>query len=876
MRPFSTVGIPHKDILEGRLTMDVFAAKLWEVYKKRAPEDYHDSDVFFRKTYVTEGLNNLIKIAGKRLKGKGGDSVIQLQTPFGGGKTHSLIALYHKAKEWKANVVVIDGEVLGPKENTLWEEIERQLTGKVDKMKGRVSPGGEALRKLFEKHQPLLILLDEVIEHAVPASGVKVGESTLASQVLTFMRCITDTVRTLDKTFLVLTYPARTHYNAYGQRLLKQLQERSGRVEKVYTPIQDEEIYPVLRRRLFSNVNEKEAKDIVEKMLDYFEKEKILPEGVSKSGYRKKFLDCYPFQPEVIDILYKRWGTFPDFERTRGVLRLLSLIIYSLKEKNIPYIRVADFDLSNDEIKSELIKYIGPEYNGIIAQDITSSSSGAKKTDKGLGDAYTPFSFGTKVATTIFLYSFSGAAERGATISEIKLSSVDPSAPSSIVVEAISQLKENLFYLSDKGLYFTTQPNLNRILLTKMDSTSDEKLEEEEKNILAGNLKKEFLDIFLWSHESKDIPDTKNLKLVILKDQNEGKCKKLLVNYGNRPRVYRNTTIFLCPIDSERANFEDFLKRKLAWQLIEQDKTLSLTPEQRKDVKNRMKKAESEVRDHIRSLYRLVYLPTKDGIKNIDLGIPTYGSNISIDREIYERLRSEGEILEKFSPLTLKEKYLKQKDYVNTIDILGSFFKTPGEMRVFSDDVLRICISEGVQQGLFGLGDLENKKPVCRHFNEEFSPELVEGELLIKSELCKPQKELTDEQVKSYLDRIKDCKSTEEIKGIKEEIPWEYVLKERKDELEVAIEKRTQEIKGEVPPHAKNKYRSISLKLNVPTGKLADIVRIVNYIKSKFDKVNIKVEISSREGEISVSDYEDKIKEAVTQANVDVEEEELG
>jgi len=226
MKPFSSVAIPHKDILEGRLTMDVFAAKLWDVYKKRAPEDYRDSDVFFRKTYVTEGLTNLIKIAEKRLKGKGGDAVIQLQTPFGGGKTHSLIALYHKAKEWKANVVVIDGVALSPKNTMIWEEIERQLTGKIDKLKGKVSPGGEELRRLFEKHQPLLILLDEVIEYAIPASGIKVGDSSLASQVLTFMRIITDIVRSLDKTFLVLTYPTRTHYNSFGQSLLKQLQKK--------------------------------------------------------------------------------------------------------------------------------------------------------------------------------------------------------------------------------------------------------------------------------------------------------------------------------------------------------------------------------------------------------------------------------------------------------------------------------------------------------------------------------------------------------------------------------------------------------------------------------------------------------------------------
>jgi len=873
MKPFSTLAIPHKDILEGRLTMDVFAAKLWDVLKNRAPEDYQDPEIFFRKTFVTEGLTNLIKIAEKRLGGKGGDPVIQLQTPFGGGKTHSLIALYHKAKEWKAKVVVIDGVALSPKNDMLWEEIEKQLTGKVDKLKGKISPGGEELRSLFAKNQPLLILFDEIIEYTIPASGIKVGDSTLASQVLTFMRIITDIVRTLEKTLLVLTYPTRTHYNSYGQNLLKQLQERSGRVEKIYTPIQEDEVSSVIRRRLFSNINEKEIRNIIEKVLDYFEKEKILPEGISKSEYRKKFLKSYPFQPEVIDVLYKRWGSLPRFERTRGVLRLLSLLVHSLKDKKLPYIRLADFDLGNNEIKGELINYTGQEYNSIIAQDITSKNSGAKKIDKNLGDAYTPFSFGTKVATTIFMYSFSGATVRGASVGEVKLSSVDIEAPSSIVVDAILKLKENLFYLSDKGLFFDTEPNLNRILLTKMDTISDETLEDEEKNILAKFLTKEYFEIYLWPEKPQDIPDTKKMKLVILRDHDKEFLREILNNYGNRPRVYRNTITFLTPLDSEKTKFEDFLKRKLGWSLIENDKTLTLTTEQKKNVKERIKKAENESRDNLRELYRLLYIPARKGLHEIDLGIPTYGSNIPIDKEIYERLRSEGEILEKLSGLTLKEKYLKDRSFVNTIDILDTFSKTPGEMRIFSDVVLKDCIKEGVSQGLFGLGYLENGKPVCRYFKEEATPELVEGEILLKAELCRKKKELTEEQVRSYIEKIKKSNSVEEIKKVKEEIPWEYASEEIRVKIESEIEKKLKELKGE--DQQKEKYQSIYLKLNIPTGKLADIVRMVNYIKSKFDQVNVKIEISSEEGEMSISDYEDKIKEAFIQANVIVEEEEL-
>lgn len=838
MKPFSTIAIPHRDILEGRLTMDVFAADLWEVFRGRAAEEYQDPNIFFRKTYITDGLKNLLTITENRLKGKGGDPIIQLQTPFGGGKTHSLIALCHKTKEWGAKVVVIDGTALDPKEITIWEEIERQLTGKVEKLKGKTSPGREKLRELFDAHQPLLILMDEILEYTTKASGIKVGDSNLASQVLAFVQELTGTVKTLDKSLLVLTLPssALEHYDENAERLFQQLQKITGRMEKVYTPVHDEEIDHVIRRRLFSQIDEKEAKKVIEEFLDYAEREKILPEGVEKSNYRRRFMNSYPFQPEVVDVLYKRWGSFPTFQRTRGVLRLLSLVVYSLKDTQSPFIRLSDFDLRNDEIKRELIKHIGPEYSGIIAQDLTSRDAGAKKVDKSLGDAYTPFSFGSVATTTIFLYSFSGGPERGATISEVKLASSDLSVPSSIVVEAVSKLKENLFYISDEGLFFTNQPNLNRILLTKMEGIED--LKPEEKNLLTKSLTKEYFDIFLWPNNSKDIPDTRRLKLVT--QRNREKCKEFLENCGERPRVYRNTLIFLCPMESETINFESFLKKKLAWQLIEKDKTLRITGEQKKEIKDRVKKAEMEVRERIRGLYRTVLLPSKDKFKEIDLGIPTYGAETTIDKEIYERLRSEGEILEKLAPLSLKEKYLKDRDWVETKKVFESFFKTSGEIRIVSDEVLESCIKEGVRQGLFGVGDLENEKPMCRHFKTEFSPELVEGEILIKAELCEPPE-----------------------KGYKPIEPVSLVSKEGTTEMEGVVLGK------------KKKYRTIHLKLGVPTGKLSDIVRMIPYLKSKFNQVKVKVEISAQDGEIVISDYEDKIEETINQANVAIEEEKV-
>ncbi|MBT9164708.1 MAG: hypothetical protein DDT23_00712 [candidate division WS2 bacterium] len=867
MKPFSTVAIPHKDILEGRLTMDVFAADLWEVYKGRAPEEYLKSDIFFRKTYLTHGLKNLLEVAEKRLRGESGDSIIQLHTPFGGGKTHALIALYHKVKDWKAKVVVIDGTALDPKNDILWEEMEKQLTGKVEKLKGNTSPGKNNLREFFNAHQPLMILMDEILAYATKASGIQVGESSLASQVLTFIHELTATISTLPNSILFLTLPSShlEHYDEGAEKLFQQLQKITGRTEKIYSPVQEEEIAHIIRRRLFSNIVTDEAGDIVEGFLSYAERERLLPEGVEKSYYRDKFLDSYPFQPEVIDVLYKRWGSFPTFQRTRGVLRLLSLVVHSLKHTTRPYIRVADFDLKNDELRRELIKHIGNEYDSIIAQDITSAEAGSKKVDKSLGDAYLPYFFGSKVATSIFLYSFSGGPERGATISDIKLACSDMSTPSSIVVETVDKLIDTLFYISEQGLFFTNQPNLNHILLTRMDSLSSDMVKTEEKRIIFDNLKKDHFDIYIWPDNPKDIPDDRHLKLIVLRDSS--RAKEILHNYGERPRIYCNTLIFLCPLEGETIPFENYLKRKIAWQMIERDGTLRLSAEQKREVKSRRETSENEVRDRIRRLYRTIWLPVKDGLKELDLGIPTYKADASIVSEIYERLRSEGEILDKFSPIILKEKYLKNRDFVDTKSVNDSLYSTPGEIRIINENVLANSIKEGVKIGLFGAGYKENSKPKCTNFKDDYSPSLVEGEVLIIPDLCEPQKPLTvtEEQLQKLIVEIRSTKTPSELNEVEKKLPLDLMSQEMRDKIYVEVKKRRDEL-----PTDRKVYKNINLELNVPQGKISDVAKMVGFIKTKFQDVNTSINISATNGEIPISDYENTVEETIKQANIQI------
>ncbi len=379
MTAFHTIAVPHEDILAGRLTIDVFAADLWEVHKGRAPDEYRDPVHFFQKTYQTEGLSHLLDVVAKRLRGEGGDPVIQVQTPFGGGKTHALIAMYHKAAEWDANQVVVVGE-----------------------------------------------------------------------------------------------------------------------------------------------------------FLDYAVGESLLPAGVEPSQYRRRFEASYPFLPEVVDVLYQRWGSFPSFQRTRGVLRLLSLVVHALKDQAIPYITLADFDLANQEIRRELLKHIGPEFDSVVASDISGEEAGGRKVDGELGAAYQGLRLGTRVATSIFLYSFSGGVERGATLGEVKRSATTLNNPASVVAEAVELLRGRLFYLQQQSgkVFFTNQPNLNRILLTRMENIEAPAVAAEEEALLKERVGGKRLKVFPWPTSDADIPDSPDLKLILLQERDDALMQAILKQKG--------------------------------------------------------------------------------------------------------------------------------------------------------------------------------------------------------------------------------------------------------------------------------------------------------------------------------------------------------
>lgn len=839
MKAFHTIAIPHKDILQGNLTLDVFAADLHEVSLNRGPDEYKDPEIFFQKTYLTDGLKNLLTIVEKRISGKGGDPVIHLQTPFGGGKTHSLIALYHKAKEWNAKTVVIVGEKIEATD-TLWGLIEKQLTGKNERFKDQIAPGGESIKELIQAHQPVIILMDEVLQYVTRAAAVKVGASNLAAQTIAFMQAFTESISGIPKAALLLSLPSSVpeHYDENAEQLFSKLQKVVGRVEKIHTPVEESEITKIIRRRLFASVDETNAKKIVNNYVEYLERENLLPSGILASEYRDLFLTSYPFIPEVVDVLYKRWGTFPQFQRTRGVLRLLAQVIASVKTSNKAYLTLADFNLANQEIRQDLIKHIESTFNGVIASDITDKNSGAVKVDNELGSAYQGLSLGSRTATTIFMYSHSGGTVNGATVSEIKRSATTIENVSALIDSAFDKLEKELFFLQKFGdrYFFSNQPNLNKILITHMENIKSQDLEELEKSLLLEKIKSNALKVYLWEEKSANISDDDNLKLIILKKENKELLHELIKKKGQSPRTKSNTVFCLFPTELDKGSFTNLLRKKIAYELVQKAPNLNLSNDQKKEIKKELEKLESSLFEALRKYYRMIAIPNKDSFKELDLGIPTYGDNKSLVDEIYDKLISEGEILEKVAPIVLKTKYLGNNDFVSTAAIYQSTLSTPGEFRIANKSVLESSIVQGVQIGMFGLGELTDNKPICNFFKQSSTVYLNTTEIIIKENICAEQKKPF--VVETPITQTTDVPTTVQIDSPTNQFtPQDFI-------------------------------QSLHIKITLPKGKVSSLMGILTYLQTKYD--TLELEIKTSNGKMTKQEYEDKIEEAIRQIGINI------
>jgi predicted AAA+ superfamily ATPase len=877
---------PHEDIKKGDFDEAIFAAKLGDVALGKAVVDYNEPSLFFKKTYFTEGITHLLSMVYTKLKDGRGSSVVEIKTPFGGGKTHALIAIYHYIKNGDkvksllpqhvepidADVSVIVGTQLNPLEghtrdgitiNTLWGEIAYQLAGKQGYQqfekndKERIAPGKEKLREFFEQCRPFVILCDELLQYITKARGVKYHDTNLASQTFAFLQELTETISSLHHGMLVVTLPSSylEDYTDREEESLAKLEKVFGRIESIETPVKGEEIYSIIQRRLFSSViDDEEKSNIILNYFKHYQKQKDeLPSKAKELDYKRKMELAYPFHPEVIDILYEKWGTFSSFQRTRGVLRLLANVIEDLynKETNIDIILPSDIRLDAPAVRQEFIKHIGSEYESIIGSDISGHEAKALQLDKeNKGWKH----LAERISTAIFFYSFSGdKSEKGATLENIKFTVMHTDTITPMITEVLQRLSKSLWYINQRGeMYrFSKIPNLNRMILDKKELYNETYIDEMTK-ILQKETGNAFQTI-LWPKKSEDIPDNKEIKLVILRpDEKEDTPQKWLEKKGNTFRTYKNTLIFALADPAGYGSFKEEIKTYLALKEIEHeiktDKESGLT-EKTEEVTERMKRIKDDISFNTRRMYNILII----GNEKISLGQPTVGKE-SLSNWYKIELESREKTTTNLHYRFILNKFMQGKESLETKIIIDQFYKDPAFVIPTSQDVIKRSIQQGIVEGAFGLGYIQDNKidKDTLKFKSNIPTNQIsldEGEILLSKELAiKLQQEQTEIPIPPDDGKIKGPEYPQEPSG------GESQIKEK--------EKR---------------FKKISLRIeNIPASKIADLSRgVLMPISREIGafNFNMEIEIQNEDG-VSVKTIKDKVKETISQIGANITKDE--
>jgi predicted AAA+ superfamily ATPase len=576
LQPWRDVVTPHPDVASGRYQQAEFAADLWQVYQGEGSDEYKHPSEFYRRTFITEGLRRLLSQALLRAAGNGGDPVVELQTNFGGGKTHSMLALFHlfsgKAASEMPGVedvvteagvpitknvrrAVFVGTQISPGQmhkkpdgtvvRTVWGEIAWQLGGKegyemVRQDDERATNPGNTLKELFNRYAPCLILIDEWVAYARQLhGGAELPAGTFDTQ-LTFAQALSEAVKAAKQTLLVVSIPASEspHQRAdrgvtdievggeRGREALARLKNAVGRVEASWRPASPDEGFEIVRRRLFQPLSGEKfvARDAVARAFSecYGQEQQDFPPDCREADYERRLKMAYPIHPELFDRLYNDWSTLDKFQRTRGVLRLVAAVIHCLWERNDANLLImpATVPVDDPRVQFELTRYMEDHWVPVIEKDVDGANSLPMAIDRdnpNLGR----YSATRRVARTIYMGSapIQRAANRGIDERQVKLGCVQPGEAVATFGDAIRRLTDRATYLyvDGKRYWYSTQPTVTRLAEDRASQLSEEQVSDEivKRLRVEARSRADFSKVHPCMPGS-DVPDDREARLVIL------------------------------------------------------------------------------------------------------------------------------------------------------------------------------------------------------------------------------------------------------------------------------------------------------------------------------------------------------------------------
>ncbi|HXG91829.1 MAG TPA: DUF499 domain-containing protein [Blastocatellia bacterium] len=787
--PWFRVVTPHLDIKQGRLDESVFAANLAEVALGGGREIYSNPVVFFSKTFFTAGLKSIARTVIKGLNGNedAENRVISLQTGFGGGKTHTLISLYHICKwgrnaaqsdsvrellsytgapEFKsANIAVFTNTTNDPANGrttqdgvhiqTVWGELAYQLGGKEayeiirKNDEQMIAPAG-LFKKVLEQCAPALVLIDELADYCVKASAKKVGGSTLADQTISFMQELTEAIAGANHCVALITLPASPQEvgnTAQAQQILTSLEQRVRRVGADTKPVADEEIYEVIRRRLFEDIGDPaQIEACASKYLQLYQENWMeMPPHATKADYKTKILKSYPFHPELIDVFRIRWASHHGFQRTRGVLRLLAAIVSDLWKRQNSLagsnllIDSGDVSFENiDALSGQLKTLFGNGYDAVISADVSGSSSNAFKVDENKSE-YGRWRLAEGIASVILLNSFgSDGANKGVSVADIKLNLLEPDGFNHNSINgALDELEASAYYLyyaqsgSAKRYWFHTKPNIN-ILINQ--AKGDVKSHETEAEILRRITEKSrtVQGFNVLVNPSEDVPEQQRLTLVILSPKHQSGSneisketkqviEKIATKRGNSERIYRNTILFLMASEIGTGKLYSDVRDYLACQKISTDYSSQLERDQKDELKRKAEEASKQVDSSLVAAYStLLKYSVKNGLSKLVVKQFKENLDAQINTNVIAALKDEEWLLESVGLGTLKNNNLlpTETQPIKAKDVYEAFIRFDDKPMVTGVEAVQKSLLKYCYEGNFCIATGDGKDFTKFYFKE--------------------------------------------------------------------------------------------------------------------------------------------------------------
>lgn len=673
LKPWREIAVPHEDVLKGTFQQAEFAADISRVHEGTATDEYQNPALFFQRTFITEGMRLLLDSVVKRLAGKGGDPVIQLQTAFGGGKTHTMLAVYHLAKGEmpasdlqgipailneagivelpRACLAVLDGIRQSPNQpmwrgniavHTLWGELAWQLGGTEgyelvqDADRSGTSPGKAVLETLLARYAPCVILMDELVAYIRQFEDGKSLTGGTFDSNLSFIQALTEALKAVPTAILLASLP-QSHREAgsqQGDKALAALSHYFGRIQALWKPVSAEEAFEIVRRRLFASISDKLAMETVCRSFAdfYLLNRQDLPNETQESRYYERLVSAYPIHPEVFDRLYEDWSSLDNFQRTRGVLKFMAKVIHRLwKDDNKdPLVMPGNLPLYDADTRNDAIYYLPQGWDPVLEKDIDgerAETTSIENQDTRMGSVQAC----RRTARAIFLGSAPSSSNqmvRGIELERVILGVALPGQQVGVFKDALRRLQDRLHYLNhaNNRFWFDTRPNLRREMEERKRRFQDK---EEVVPLIRERVQKSFASgLFGGIHvftPSSDVPDDVQLRLVVLPPDAAfsrsgqsfalDRAADILKNRGEQPRFKQNRLIFLAADYDSVSRLKDQVRSLLAWRSIVNDSKemrLNLDQFQSKQANNSLQDADKALQRMLRETYKWLIAPMQE------------------------------------------------------------------------------------------------------------------------------------------------------------------------------------------------------------------------------------------------------------------------